>query len=139
MEPRLGPNIHPSTGLLTDCHHCARIVVDVSNLPGKALTYSGMEVIDGRSIASDYSLFPKGALAYLEFEKPVFSRGHREPKAWQKTSRLVFDHDTGGAIRGPGHIDLFWGSGKDAEIHAGVMKNYGRLFYLIPKSVLPSD
>ncbi len=41
-------------------------------LPGDPVTYFGTEVVDGRTIATDTRFFPKGALAYLEFEKPDF-------------------------------------------------------------------
>ena len=41
-------------------------------LDGKAITYAGMEVEDGRTIATDLKLFPKGAMAFLDIEEPVF-------------------------------------------------------------------
>lgn len=103
-------------------------------LENAGITFSGSEVVPGRTIATDQSYFPKGALAFLEFEKPVFtSPTATEPKEWQKTSRFVFDQDTGGAIRGPGRVDLFWGRGALARQSAGVIKNKGRLVYFVPK------
>lgn len=104
-------------------------------LPGDPVTYLGTEVVDGRTIATDTRFFPKGALAYLEFEKPEFpDEEAEEPTGWVKTSRFVLDQDTGGAIRGPDRVDLYWGEGRIAEQHAGVMKNQGRLYYLVPKA-----
>ena len=50
-----------------------------------------------------------------------------------KFSRLVLDHDTGGAIYGGGRVDLFWGLGEDAQISAGSMRDKGELFLLAPK------
>jgi membrane-bound lytic murein transglycosylase A len=98
-------------------------------------SYLGTEVVDGRTVATDQSLFPKGTLAFLKFEKPVFeSLKNHEPIAWQPSSRFVFDQDTGGAIRGPGRLDLYAGSGEEAEQFAGVMKNPAQLYYLVPKS-----
>ena len=103
-------------------------------LEGKPVTSLGAEVVDGRTIATDPSFFPKGALAYMEFPKPVFKdEASIEPIGWEPTSRLVLDQDTGGAIRGPYRVDLYWGSGKEAGRHAGVMKERGRLYYLVPK------
>lgn len=103
-------------------------------LDGLALTYAGMEVSDGRTIATDLHLFPKGALAFLDIEEPVFSDVKDiEPIAWTRAPRLVFDQDTGGAIRGGGRVDLYFGQGESASHKAGVMKNKGRLFYLVPK------
>jgi membrane-bound lytic murein transglycosylase A len=98
------------------------------------VTALGTEVVAGRTIATDTSFFPKGALAFLQFEKPVFnSPGDTEPASWLPTSRFVLDQDTGGAIRGPHRVDLFWGRGPEAKQAAGVMKNKGRLVYFVPK------
>jgi membrane-bound lytic murein transglycosylase A len=47
--------------------------------------------------------------------------------------RLVLNQDTGGAIRGPGRLDLFYGTGPLAGELAGRMKYEGRLFFLAPK------
>jgi membrane-bound lytic murein transglycosylase A len=98
------------------------------------ITYFGSEVVAGRTIATDQSFFPKGALAFLEFEKPKFtSAADRDPAAWEKASRFVIDQDTGGAIRGPHRVDLFWGRGAEAKQAAGVIKGKGRLVYFVPR------
>lgn len=103
-------------------------------LKGKPITSLGTEVVAGRTIATDKSFFPKGALAYMEFEKPVFTDRHSiQPVRWEPTSRFVLDQDTGGAIRSPHRVDLYWGKGREAGQHAGVMKNWGRLYYLVPR------
>lgn len=105
-----------------------------TELNGRPVTSFGTEVVDGRTIATDRIYYPKGALAYLKFEKPVFDDDLSiEPAEWEKTSRFVLDQDTGGAISGPHRVDLFWGKGEEAERHAGVMKNRGELYYLVPK------
>ncbi len=105
-------------------------------LDGLALTYAGMEVSDGRTIATDLHLFPKGAMAFLDVEEPVFaSIKDLEPISWSPAPRLVFDQDTGGAIRGAGRVDLFFGQGDEASHKAGVMKQKGRLYYLVPKVI----
>ena len=103
----------------------------IDSLP---LTFLGAEVVDGRTVATDSSLFPKGTLAFLQFEKPVFENSNSvEPKVWVPASRFVIDQDTGGAIRGPARLDLYAGSGEHAAQFAGVMKNPARLYYLVPK------
>jgi len=103
-------------------------------LTGRGITAFGSEVVSGRTIATDASFFPKGALAFLEFEKPLFQDITAvEAASWQPTSRFVFDQDTGGAIRGPHRVDLFWGQGPEAKQAAGVMKGKGRLVYFVPK------
>jgi membrane-bound lytic murein transglycosylase A len=104
-------------------------------LKGKPVTTLGAEAVDGRTIATDQGFFPKGALAYMEFPKPVFTdKTSIEPAGWEMTSRFVLDQDTGGAIRGPYRVDLYWGSGKEAARYAGFMKERGRLYYLVPKA-----
>ncbi len=106
-------------------------------IDSKPIAFLGTEVVDGRTVATDNSLFPKGALAFLEFEKPVFDSPQAvEPVEWKKSARFVLDQDTGGAIRGPGRLDLYAGGGPAAEQFAGVMKNPARLFYLVPKPEL---
>lgn len=103
-------------------------------LPGRPQTSFGTEVVDGRTIATDSIFFPKGALAFMEFERPVFETSSSvEPSQWEPVSRFVVNHDSGGAIKGARRADLFWGEGKDASRHAGVMKNWGKFFYLVPK------
>jgi membrane-bound lytic murein transglycosylase A len=104
-------------------------------LEHRGITALGTEVVAGRTIATDLTYFPKGALAYLEFEKPIFNTvSDAEPTRWEPTSRFVLDQDTGGAIRGPHRVDLFWGRGPEAKQAAGVMKNKGRLVYFVPKT-----
>jgi membrane-bound lytic murein transglycosylase A len=103
-------------------------------LDGDAVTYAGMEVSDGRTIATDLQLFPKGAMAFLDIDEPVFNTATDiHPASWAKKPRIVFDEDTGGAIRGGGRVDLYFGQGDLAAQKAGVMKQKGRLYYLVPK------
>jgi len=102
-------------------------------LQSAGVTYFGTEVVEGRTIATDQTYFPKGSLAYLQFESPHFDgTGATEPSGWQSRSRFVLDQDVGGAIRGPHRVDLFWGRGPAAKQAAGVMKGKGRLLYLVP-------
>jgi membrane-bound lytic murein transglycosylase A len=43
------------------------------------------------------------------------------------------DQDSGGAIKGAGRADLFWGSGPYAELAAGHLQHEGDLYILIKK------
>ena len=104
-------------------------------LESSALTYLGLPATDGRTVATDAKYFPKGGLAFLAFDKPRFDGPTSVtplPEA-EKTGRFVLDQDIGGAITGPGRLDLFWGRGADAKRYAGVIKNPGHLYYLTPK------
>lgn len=105
-------------------------------IQSEALTYSGVEVSDGRTIATDKEFFPKGALAFFDINEPVFSSSKEiDPETYVRRARLVFDQDTGGAIKGGGRVDLYFGKDADAEQKAGVMKQVGKLYYLIPKDI----
>lgn len=96
----------------------------------------GVEVTPGRSIATDRHIFPSGALAYVDTHKPLVS-GQREIGKWVPLKRFVLNQDTGGAIKGPGRADLFWGSGVYAETAAGHLKHPGDLYFLVLKPVPP--
>ncbi len=93
----------------------------------------GTSLIAMRSIATDLSLFPKGALGYIETEIPVFDSAGAIIQ-WKPFGALVLNQDTGGAITGPGRVDIFTGYGREAELIAGHMKQKGRLFFLIKKT-----
>ncbi len=86
----------------------------------------------GRSIALDSRIFPKGALGFISSEKPVVN-DQGEIIGWTKFSRFVLNQDTGGAIKGAGRVDIFWGNGPYAELAAGNLRHNGELYILIKK------
>jgi membrane-bound lytic murein transglycosylase A len=89
-------------------------------------------ITPGRTLALDSRLFPAGAMAWIKTKKPkVNEKG--EIVSWEAFSRFVMNQDTGGAIKGPGRADLFWGSGPYAELAAGHMRHEGELYILIKK------
>ncbi len=97
-----------------------------------ALGNIGVPLTPGRSIALDSNLFPKGALGFVICKKPVVdSTGG--VKEWQEFSRFVLNQDTGGAIKGAGRADIFWGNGPYAEVAAGHLSHEGELYILIKK------
>ena len=100
--------------------------------PEGPLGYLNVLLTPGRSIALDRRLFPPAALAYVRTKKPVVS-GAGQIDSWTDCSRFVLNQDTGGAIRGPGRADLFWGNGPYAEIAAGHLAHTGKLYFLILK------
>ena len=87
----------------------------------------GKPLTAGRSIATDRRIFPGLAPAYIVGEIPA-PGGKTAPMG-----RMVLNQDTGGAIRGPGRVDLYFGSGDQAGSLAGRMKYPGNLFFLAPK------
>lgn len=86
----------------------------------------------GRSVATDAKFHPKGAIAFLETQKPRLGKD-QEVLGWEPLHRWVVNQDTGGAIKGVGRVDLFCGTGGDAEAVAGRLKHPGRLFFLLKK------
>lgn len=86
----------------------------------------------GRSLALDRRIFPLATLSFIQTKKPVID-GDGTIHRWIDCGRFVVNQDTGGAIRGPGRADLFWGNGSYAEIAAGHMQHYGKLFFLVLK------
>lgn len=94
-------------------------------------TSLGLPATDGRTLASDPNVYPKGALAFLTTEQPRMSGVN--VTAWSPLTRFVLDQDTGSGIIGA-HVDLYWGRGPDAGRIAGVMKQRGRLYYLLGRA-----
>ncbi|MEH2210850.1 murein transglycosylase A [Nostoc sp.] len=84
-----------------------------------------------RSIATDKSLMPPGALALIYNSFPYPANGGKLER--RTVSRFVLDQDTGSAIKGPGRVDYFMGSGKLAGDRAGVTGGNGSLYYLLLK------
>lgn len=95
------------------------------------ITSLGTPALSERTLAVDSDYYPtKGALAFFEFEDPLLQR---------KTARFVFDQDRGGGVKGASHVDLFMGSGSQAKLKAGAMRQRGRLLYLLPKKTPPEN
>jgi peptidoglycan lytic transglycosylase A len=91
-----------------------------------------VKLTPGRSIALQRKIFPSASLAFIEASKPLID-GEGNIIEWKNFKRFVMNQDTGGAIRGPGRADIFWGNGPYAEITAGHMQHHGQLFFLVLK------
>ncbi|MDA0691370.1 MAG: MltA domain-containing protein [Nitrospinae bacterium] len=92
----------------------------------------GGELVGGRSIATDKSIYPAGGLALLFIRKPILNEAH-EIVRWKRSFRFVVDQDTGSDINGPGRGDLFFGIGQRPGIMAGNFKEWGEVYYLVKK------
>jgi membrane-bound lytic murein transglycosylase A len=108
-------------------------VVFFRRLEGPPLGSLGVPITPGRSVAVDMRVFPPGALAFLRTERPRWI-GDGRP-AWVPVSRFVLNQDAGGAVRGPGRVDVFWGRSADAELAASEMKQLGDYYVLLPRAV----
>lgn len=89
----------------------------------------------GRSIAADFKFFPPGALVWLVAMKPITDNQGRI-QSWIPLERWVSVQDSGGAIKGPSRVDLFWGGGPEAEMAAGHLRHPGTLYLLIKKGAV---
>ncbi len=85
----------------------------------------GVALTPARSVAVDPAFVPLGA--------PVFL-ATTEAGSTQPMRRLVMAQDTGGAIKGAVRADFFYGFGADAAHKAGLMKQKGAVWVLLPKS-----
>lgn len=94
------------------------------------LGYLEVLLTPGRSMALDWRIFPAAALGFIQTQTPVIDGAGRIDR-FADTARFALNQDTGGAIRGPGRADLFWGNGPYAQIAAGHMQNHGDLYLLV--------
>ncbi len=92
----------------------------------------GVLLTPGRSVALDPKIFPRGALGFILCQKPVVDE-EGKITGWKEFSRFVLNQDSGGAIKGAGRADIFWGSGPYAELTAGHQQHDGDLYILIKK------
>ena len=109
-----------------------RFIFFKENPQGYPLGSLGIPVVDGRSIATDKLRFPPGALGMVYASLPEFSASGRIELS--KSLRLVLDHDSGSAIKGPGRVDLYIGSGRQAQRLANHLYGHGELYYLLLKA-----
>jgi len=86
---------------------------------------AGIPLTAGRSLAIDRAYFAMGLLFWIDTMDPLTKK---------PLQKLMVSQDTGGAIVGPIRGDYFWGSGKKAYEAAGLMKEKGKLFILLPKN-----
>lgn len=108
-----------------------RFVFMKETFKGDPMGSINVPVTPDRSIATDKSMMPPGALALVHTELPYSNGRSIEQKL---VSRYVLDQDTGSAITGPGRVDYFMGTGKIAGDRAGVTGGPGQLYYLLLKS-----
>ncbi len=107
----LGPSDDPSDGPSDDSGPIGAL-----NVP----------LIPGRSVAVDPEFVSLGLPLWLNTTRP---------DTGAPLQRLVVAQDKGGAIKGQGRIDLFWGAGQEAEQLAGEMKQQGQYWIIVPRAV----
>ncbi len=102
---------------------------------GKAVVGGhGSELIPGRSIAVNANIYPYGMPIWVQSCVP--KTGFSPHKSYE---RLMIAQDSGGAIRDPLRVDIFFGSGRMAEELATRMNDKASYIVLFPKSVQIPD
>ena len=99
---------------------------------GQALGALGFPVTAGRTIAVDFSIFPRGSVGIIKTALPQLNAAGTY-SGTKNISRFVLCQDAGTAIKGAGRIDLFCGDSPDAETIANSMKGKGYLFIIVKK------
>ena len=93
------------------------------------------QLVAGRSIAVDSRLLPLGVALWLRSEVATGLRptDRAEETLFSPIARLTLAQDTGAAIRGRGRVDLFVGSGPNAQLAAARTSRPGELFLIVRK------
>ena len=84
----------------------------------------GVPLTPEYSVAVDRRFVPLGAPVYLATTHPVTG---------QRLERMMAAQDTGGAIRGAVRADLYFGTGPEAGMAAGRMRQQGRMWLMWPR------
>ncbi len=103
---------------------------------GEAHGTAGEMLVPGRSVAVDPSVIPLGALLYFSAPSPRVDESGSLLGQYP-TSRFATALDTGGAIKGPGRIDIYVGHGKRARMIAHNQWSHGKLYVLLRKPPPP--
>jgi membrane-bound lytic murein transglycosylase A len=89
-------------------------------------------LVPARSIAIDPAVIPLGSLAWFSTVSPQADKEGRLLGEFPN-SRFALCMDTGGAIKGPGRVDIYAGHGKQATTTARNQWNEGKLYILVKK------
>jgi membrane-bound lytic murein transglycosylase A len=91
----------------------------------------GVPVRPKQSIATDKLKLPPGALGVIRTMMP--QEANNGALTLKQRATLVLDQDTGSAIKGPGRVDVFMGTGSHAQREADMVFSNGELYYLLLK------
>ena len=107
---------------------------DVAPLPedGEPFGAAEQSMVPARSIAIDPAVIPLGALTFFTTTSPQADKSGRLLGQFP-AARFAFALDTGGAIKGPGRVDIYAGHGPQAEATARGQWADGKLFILVKK------
>jgi membrane-bound lytic murein transglycosylase A len=91
-------------------------------------TATGTAIIPGHTVAVDNRYIPFGSVLLANIPR-INHRGERTGSDW----RMLFAQDRGDAIKGPGRIDLYTGSGQSAEQKTYKLTGQHKTYLLVRK------
>ena len=91
-----------------------------------------LDYVPQRSVACDQTYFPRAGIGFALLERPDV-KPDGEQVGWVPHHRYIINQDTGSAIRGAGHIDLYWGHDVTSGNVAGSTREPGALFYFLKR------
>ncbi len=101
------------------------------NIPRGA---SGASLVANYSIAADKRLVPMGA-CFLAAVPVTGGDG----KFLYHEFRFLLAQDTGGGVKGKGHVDLYLGAGAASDRHANNLHHFGQLWLILAKETKPNE
>ena len=92
----------------------------------------GVPLMEDISIAADPKYLPIGSVVLASIPKY-----DQKGKIDHHEYRLLLAQDVGGAVNGPGHVDVFSGVGSKGKKKAANHHHYGRMWLLLPQENIP--
>lgn len=92
-----------------------------------AITAQGVPAVSGRTLAVDPAVVPLGMPVWLDTTLTATDERFRQ---------MMVAQDTGSAIKGPARGDIYLGIGKAAAVLAGKQQSSGKIYVLVPRSVV---
>lgn len=107
---------------------------DVVPLPedGEPFGATDQSLVPARSVAIDPTAVPLGAVLFFATTSPQADKTGRLLGQFPN-SRFALALDTGGAIKGPGRVDIYAGHGPQADTTARYQWADGKLYVLVKK------
>lgn len=94
----------------------------------KSLTATSTAIIPGHTVAVDDRYIPFGSVLLANIPR-INHRGEKTGSDW----RMLFAQDRGDAIKGPGRLDLYTGSGDAAEQKTYQLTGHHKTYLLVRK------
>lgn len=85
----------------------------------------------GRSLAIDPNQIPIGAAVWFRTDMPQIV--DNKVARWVSYGRVALGQDTGAGIKGPGRVDVFFGTGEYAQQASQVTTRPGEIYVLLSK------